>query len=109
MKPLLSIIVPVFDEDCIINDLIGHLCGLPFSNDSEIIVVDGNQKKNTLKAISRDDVKKVASFKGRGVQMNAGAVVAEGEILLFLHADTRLPRPASAQAAAKSVFSDRKP
>lgn len=94
MRPLLSIIIPVMDEDLIINDLIGHLYGLPFGNDSEIIVVDGNQSQNTLKAISRGDVKKIASFKGRGAQMNAGAAVAGGEILLFLHADTLLPRPA---------------
>jgi len=94
MKPHLSIIVPVVDEDRIINDLIEHLYGLPFGNDSEIIVVDGNQSQNTLKAIFRGDVKKIAAFKGRGAQMNAGAAVANGEILLFLHADTLLPPPA---------------
>ena len=93
MKPLLSIIVPVVDEDRIINDLIEHLYGLPFGDGCEVIIVDGNQSQNTLKAISRGDVKKIASFKGRGAQMNAGAAGAKGEILLFLHADTLLPRP----------------
>lgn len=97
MKPLLSIIVPVVDEDRIINDLIEHLYGLPFGNDCEVIIIDGNQSQNTLKAISRGDVKKIASFKGRGAQMNAGAAVAQGKILLFLHADTLLPRPALGQ------------
>ncbi len=94
MKPLLSIIVPVFDEDRIINDLIEHLHGLPSGNGCEVIIVDGNQSQNTLKAIFRGDVKKIASFKGRGAQMNAGAAVAKGKILLFLHADTLLPPPA---------------
>lgn len=93
MTPLLSIIVPVVDEDRIINDLIEHLYGLPFGNGCEVIIADGNQSQNTLKAISRGDVKKIASFKGRGAQMNAGAAVAKGKILLFLHADTLLPRP----------------
>ena len=93
MKPLLSIIVPVVDEDRIINDLIEHLYGLPFGDGCEVIIVDGNQSQNTLKAILRGDVKKIASFKGRGAQMNAGAAGAKGEILLFLHADTLLPRP----------------
>jgi len=97
MLPLLSIIVPVFDEDRIINDLIAHLYGLPFGQDCEVIIVDGNQSQNTLKAISRGDIKKIASFKGRGVQMNAGAAAAKGEILLFLHADTLLPPPALEQ------------
>lgn len=82
------------DEGRIINDLIEHLWGLPFGNGCEIIIVDGNQSQNTLKAISRGDVKKIAAFKGRGTQMNAGAAVAKGEILLFLHADTLLPPPA---------------
>ncbi len=93
MKPLLSIIVPVVDEDRIINDLIEHLYGLQFGDGCEVIIVDGNQSQNTLKAILRGDVKKIASFKGRGAQMNAGAAGAKGEILLFLHADTLLPRP----------------
>ena len=39
-------------------------------------------------------MKKVISPKGRGVQMNKGASVARGEILLFLHADTMLPKGA---------------
>ena len=94
MRPLLSIIVPVIDEDRIINDLIEHLCGLPFGKGCEVIIVDGNQNQNTLKAIFREDVKKIASFKGRGAQMNTGAAVAKGEILLFLHADTLLAPPA---------------
>ena len=60
----------------------------------QIIVVDGDPGGNTLAAIESADVTGIVSRKGRGAQMNAGAKVAEGKILLFLHADTRLPADA---------------
>ena len=91
MKSRISIIVPVLNEQSIINELIEHLYDLPYAGGREVIVVDGNQNQNTLAVISRGGVKKIASSRGRGVQMNAGAAEAIGETLLFLHADTRLP------------------
>jgi len=58
---------------------------------SEIIVVDGAREKDTLGAIHRNHVIKISSERGRAKQMNTGASVARGEILIFLHADTELP------------------
>ena len=86
-----SIIIPVLEEEAVINDIVDHLQNLEGHDETEIIVVDGDPKAETLKVILRGDVKKVKSARGRGRQMNEGAQVAKGEILLFLHADTELP------------------
>jgi len=86
-----SIIVPAFHEGESINDLIEWLNRLDSDKNSEIIVVDGDQEKDTLEAIYRNSVIKISSERGRAKQMNAGASIARGEILIFLHADTELP------------------
>jgi rSAM/selenodomain-associated transferase 2 len=92
--PKFSIIVPAFHEAERINDLIAHLGHLDPEKEREIIVVDGAPEKDTLRVISDDGVVKIYSEKGRARQMNAGASVAKGEILIFLHADTELPQNA---------------
>jgi len=89
--PKFSIIVPVFHEGNRINDLIDHLNSLDSKESFEIIVVDGARERDTLKAIQSNRVIKIFSEKGRAKQMNAGASIAKGEILIFLHADTELP------------------
>jgi rSAM/selenodomain-associated transferase 2 len=86
-----SIIVPAFHEGENINDLIENLNHLDSDKNIEMVVVDGTQEKDTLKAIHRDRVIKISSERGRAKQMNAGASIAKGEILIFLHADTELP------------------
>jgi rSAM/selenodomain-associated transferase 2 len=89
--PKFSIIVPVFHEAERINDLIAHLRHLDPEKECEIIVVDGAPEKDTLPVIRDGGVVKISSERGRAKQMNAGASVAKGEILIFLHADTELP------------------
>jgi rSAM/selenodomain-associated transferase 2 len=91
MKNKLSIVVPVLHETEAINPFIEHIRKVGEGEDYEIIVVDGSHEKNTIDAIKDRDVKKTTSPKGRARQMNAGADVARGEILLFLHVDTKLP------------------
>ena len=86
-----SIIVPVFHEGERINDLIESLNHLDSDGKTEIIVVDGSRECDTLGAIHSHQIVKISSEKGRSKQMNAGALVAKGEILIFLHADTELP------------------
>jgi len=86
-----SIIVPVFHEGEKVNELIVHLHQLDPKKNLEIIVVDGSLERDTLGAIDSNHVIKISSEKGRAKQMNAGASVAKGEILIFLHADTELP------------------
>ena len=86
-----SIIVPAFHEGENINALIESLNRLDSDHQSEIVIVDGAEEKDTLRAIDRNPVMKISSEKGRAKQMNAGASIARGEILIFLHADTDLP------------------
>ncbi|MDY6965617.1 MAG: TIGR04283 family arsenosugar biosynthesis glycosyltransferase [Halobacteriota archaeon] len=100
-----SIIIPVLNEADHINSQIEHIYNLSPSQDFEIVVVDGSQRKDTINAIKNPEVISIGSEKGRAHQMNAGADVARGDILLFLHADTRLPDGALEKIS--SVLDDR--
>jgi rSAM/selenodomain-associated transferase 2 len=90
---MLSIIIPCLDEAEGIASTLGALAPLR-ARGAEVIVVDGGSADGTV-ALARplaDFV--ITSARGRAAQMNAGAAVARGEVLLFLHADTRLPADA---------------
>jgi rSAM/selenodomain-associated transferase 2 len=89
-----SVIIPVLNESPIINHTIEHVYQRGSGFDPEVIVVDGDSRGDTLAAIKNKDVIKIISPKGRGKQMNRGASVAQGDILLFLHTDTELPKDA---------------
>lgn len=91
MTPKFSFIIPVWNEDAIISRTIQHVLSLHGSDSAEIIVVDGDPEGRTIKAARHTGVKTAISEKGRGNQMNLGASLAAGEILIFLHADTFLP------------------
>jgi glycosyltransferase involved in cell wall biosynthesis len=82
------------NESPIINHTIEHVYQRGSGFDPEVIVVDGDSRGDTLAAIKNKDVIKIISPKGRGKQMNRGASVAQGDILLFLHTDTELPKDA---------------
>lgn len=91
-----SIVVPVLDEE---SAIAAALCSLkPF--DAEVIVVDGGSRDRTAEIARQNGVKLIASPRGRARQMNAGAAAATGDILLFLHADTRLPPSAIDEVTA---------
>lgn len=86
----LSIIVPMLNEAAQLPDLFAHL--LPFQRSGcEIIFADGGSTDGSAKLAVVMGFKVVQTERGRARQMNAGAVVAQGNVLLFLHADTRLP------------------
>lgn len=104
--PLVSVIIPVFHEASIINKLIGHIRAVASGCPIEILVVDGDPSGGTIGAIQDVAVKTAISKKGRGNQLNHGASLANGDILLFLHADTRLPLGAFDQI--KAVLKTRK-
>jgi rSAM/selenodomain-associated transferase 2 len=89
-----SIILPVLNESSIINQTIEHIYRLGHGFDLEVIVVDGDTEGGSVYRIKDERVIKVISPKGRGRQMNKGASVATGDILLFLHTDTELPENA---------------
>ncbi|MFN6560494.1 MAG: TIGR04283 family arsenosugar biosynthesis glycosyltransferase [Nostoc sp. ChiSLP01] len=84
----ISIIIPTINEAGNIKEAIATTKG---SKNIEVIVVDGGSRDDTKEIAQSLGVKVISSSPGRAVQMNAGAVAASGEILLFLHADTRLP------------------
>lgn len=86
----ISIIIPVLNERRI-NQTIKRLYSHGFSGVLETIVVDGAKDQATIKSIEDKDVITIGSSPGRGCQMNAGANIASGKILLFLHCDTILP------------------
>ena len=92
----LSIIIPVLNEADAIVDTLERLQSLR-RDDHEVILVDGGSSDQTLKYVEPLVDQVVQSSPGRALQMNCGAVVASHEILLFLHADTRLPRDAIQQ------------
>lgn len=83
-----SVIVPVLDEE---KSIALTLEALRYLNPYEVIVVDGGSKDRTREIVAQSPARIVASPAGRARQMNQGARWAGGEILLFLHADTRLP------------------
>ena len=87
----ISIIIPVLHESDIINETVDHIRSLDGGEEVEIVIVDGAQETDTLSALEHSDVIKVTSKKGRGIQMNNGAKASTGDILVFLHADTKLP------------------
>ena len=53
--------------------------------------MDGDPAGGTLREVVEPDITKIYAPAGRSIQMNAGAAIAGGDILLFLHADTLLP------------------
>ncbi|MEE8398094.1 MAG: TIGR04283 family arsenosugar biosynthesis glycosyltransferase [Desulfobacterales bacterium] len=91
MTVLLSIIIPVWNEAQTINATLSHLESLTSEGELEIIVVDADPGGATIHAITRSDAQKIIGTRGRGAQLNRGAVAASGKTLLFLHADTILP------------------
>ena len=94
MSDIISVILPVWKEASIINHTIGNILSSEYRGDVEIIVVDGSAEEETLHVVQNKEVRKVVSEKGRSRQMNKGASIARGGILLFLHADTFLPKDA---------------
>lgn len=101
----ISVIIPVLNEKKIIDTAVDHIRSLPGGDDVEIVVVDGSPSSNTILSIKREDVIKIGSPKGRGIQMNVGSLVSSGGILVFLHADTYLPE--SGLRDIKKTLSDK--
>jgi len=85
----LSIIIPAIDEADGIESALAGTEGIP--SVTERIVVDGGSRDGTEERARACGAKVIASAPMRSAQMNAGARAAEGTVLLFLHADTRLP------------------
>jgi rSAM/selenodomain-associated transferase 2 len=89
--PVISIIIPVLHETATINETVSLLRRSDGGKEADIVVVDGDLSGSTVQTITDSTVQRLISERGRAVQMNRGAEDASGDILLFLHADTRLP------------------
>ncbi len=94
-----SIIIPVLNEANRVNGVINHLHELDHDSPVEIIIVDGDLHGGTISAIRDQKVATALSEKGRARQMNCGASLAAGDVLIFLHADTQLPQKAFLRVA----------
>ena len=87
---MISVIIPTLNEAHNISACLERLYEArhPF----EVIVADGGSQDQTLAIVSHfPRVQQIFSERGKGRQMNAGADLASGDTLLFLHADTYLP------------------
>ena len=92
---VISIIVPVLNESTALPALLERL--LPLQRQGcEVLFVDGGSVDDSVGLIEAAGFRVLQSEWGRARQMNAGAALATGDVLLFLHADTELPHGAIA-------------
>src|SRR5687768_5286507 len=91
---MISVIIPVYNEEGIIGNTVRYLKAVPKSdNIEEIIVVDGGSQDSSVTEAQKEGALVVKSTqKGRSAQMNEGARIAKAPILYFLHADSFPPR-----------------
>lgn len=102
--PLVSVIVPVLDEERTITALLDHVASLPGC--WETIIADGGSHDRTIELAAAHPQRPTVldAPRGRAAQMNTGATAATGDVLLFLHADSRLP--AGAYASLRDALRD---
>jgi len=93
--PSVSVIVPVWNEEDLIGEFLQRLRTL--APDLEISVVDGGSSDETVSIAQPLADRLIVAPRGRASQMNAGAALARGDILWFLHADSTAPANAVQQ------------
>jgi len=99
----ISIIIPVLNERDSLPASLAVLNRQRWVH--EIIVVDGGSTDGTQEWLRRQsDIKVIEASRGTGLQLNTGASLCTGDVLLFLHADTLLPE--NAQAGLESALAD---
>lgn len=87
-RPEISVVLPARDEAELLPATIASLAE---HEEVEAVLVDGGSRDDTREIAARAGLRVLAGEPPRAWQMNAGAALAEGDVLLFLHADTRLP------------------
>jgi rSAM/selenodomain-associated transferase 2 len=102
----LSIVIPALDEAAGIAAVLAGLQPMR-ARGVEVVVVDGGSRDATVEIARPLADRVVGAPRGRARQMNAGAAVAGGDALLFLHADTLLPADADHQVLAGLAVGDR--
>jgi len=89
----LSIIIPTLNESYQIGWLIQYLQNSLKDNKSEIIIADGGSTDSTRRIARNLNVRVIeCNSTGRSLQMNSGAEIARGGVMLFLHADSFPPK-----------------
>lgn len=102
---MISVVIPVWNEAKALPETLRTVSQQ--EGDFEIIVADGGSTDSTREIAARfPRVRLTSAPKGRASQMNAGAGVARGDWLLFLHADTVLPEGAIVRLNAASPVED---
>jgi rSAM/selenodomain-associated transferase 2 len=96
----ISVIIPALNEEQHIATTLSRLNQPAIG---EVLIVDGGSHDATIShaASARPEARIMSAPKGRARQMNAGAAVAKGDVLLFLHADTVLPVTAGAEIVSE--------
>lgn len=89
MLPIISIIIPTYNEASLIQATLQKCLNVP---GTETIVADGGSDDGTGHLATESGAQVVSSSRGKGRQMNLAALKSRGDILLFLHADTHLPK-----------------
>ena len=97
----ISVIVPALNEEQHLPRLLESIRPLEAL---ETILADGGSLDHTVHVARSSAARVVEAPRGRGRQMNAGAAVAHGELLLFMHADSQLP--SDARSAIEVAFAD---
>lgn len=95
---MISIVIPTLDEEQALPQTLACLATQGAAH--ELIVSDGGSSDATGRLAAAAGARVIRAPRGRGAQMNAGARHADGDWLLFLHADTLLPAGALAAIAA---------
>ena len=91
MTPVrLSVVIPALNESAGILAALQALAPL-LARGAQLLVADGGSQDDTVSLARTGGAQVIGAPRGRALQMNAGAQQASGDILLFLHADTRLP------------------
>lgn len=98
----ISVIIPALNEAAQITTCIQAVRQIDPT--VEVIVADGGSEDDTPRLAWAAGAKVVNAPRGRGRQLNAGAALADGDLLVFLHADTRLP--ANAFTLLQAMFTD---
>lgn len=91
-SPLYSVIIPTLNERAHLGKTLEELAAGTPSGVYEVIVVDGGSQDDTLDLARSYGAHTWIAARGRARQMNAGAKLARGQYLYFLHADTLPPR-----------------
>jgi rSAM/selenodomain-associated transferase 2 len=104
LRPKLSIVVPVLDEEAVLPNLISELkdCQNAADFPIECVFVDGGSSDRSPSLCEAADFPVVHSERGRGQQLHEGALHSCGDILLFLHADSHIT-PEHCRLAVQSV------